>query len=228
MDLESDIFCLGHVSVDIIINRKTLTNLRSGGNINSQELTIYGGGDAANVSFWLGTLKTSVSLIGVIADDHSGHFLKKELRDANVRCRLKISKQFPTAINLVIVESDGERSFIRNNEIQKELKWEDIPFEAIEKSRLFYTSAYVIENSPVKNAINRLFRLIKRNVNSTTPMTMFNLASYTTVEKFKTDIRSNILPYTDILVGNKDEYSILAFNTQNGSYFDYFSIGNEI
>ncbi|MHA2244074.1 MAG: carbohydrate kinase family protein [Candidatus Hodarchaeales archaeon] len=227
MDFTKEVFCLGHISVDIFVNRLTLSHLRLGGTIDSQELAIHGGGSAANISFWLGKLDTRVSLIGVIGNDQAGNFLKNELEEANVRCKLKISKRFPTATILIIVEPDGERSFIINRPSQDEYEWEDLPLKNIMKGSLFYTSAYTIENPPIKNVIERLFKQIKGN-SLTKTMTMFNLAAFTTVEKCKRDIESEILPYTDILVGNKDEYTILTSNKDNLTKIDPNSIGNEI
>ncbi|MHA2226192.1 MAG: carbohydrate kinase family protein [Candidatus Hodarchaeales archaeon] len=227
MDITNRVFCLGHISVDIFINRLNLDDLRIGGCINSQDLGIYGGGDTANVSFWLGKLGVPISLIGVIANDPAGNFVKTELEKANVTCELKYSKEHPTASILIIVEPDGERSFIINGASQDELEWDDIPLKDILNGRLFYTSAYTIENPPIKNVIKRVFKQIKTD-SSTSTLTMFNLAAFTTVEKYKTEIKSKILPYTDILVGNIDEYNILTFNNKDPSQSDFFSIGKKI
>ena len=209
MKSKKEVFCLGHISVDIFVDRLALNNLRLGGCIDSHNLAIQGGGDAANVSFWLGKLKTVVSMIGIIGDDPAGTFLRNELESVNVNCQLKISKQFPTGTILIIIEPDGERSFIANQKIHNHIEWNDLSLDKVLNSILFYTSGYNIENPPTKNTIKRLFRQIKSNHNST-PLTMFNLAAYTTVEKFKEEIISTILPYTDILVGNKKEFEALV------------------
>lgn len=214
MILQKEVFCLGHISVDIFVNRLTLSHLRLGGTMDSQELTIHGGGSAANISFWLGKLNTPVSLIGVIGNDQPGNFLRNELEEANVRCKLKISKRFPTATILIIVEPDGERSFIINRPSQDDYEWEDLPLKGIMKGSLFYTSAYTIENPPIKNVIEKLFKSIKRNKSSST-LTMFNLAAYTTIERFKSEINTKILPYLDILVGNRDEFEALVSNSKD-------------
>lgn len=214
MNFQKEVFCLGHISVDIFINRLTLGNLRLGGCISSQELAIYSGGDVANVSFWLGKLETPVSMMGIIANDSAGNFVKNELENANVKCRLKLSKRFPTATILIIVEPDGERSHIINSKSQDDLEWKDLPLNDILKSKLFYTSGYTIENPPIKDVIYRLFKSIKRNKSSLT-LTMFNLAAYTTIERFKSEINTNILPYLDILVGNRDEFEALVSNSKD-------------
>jgi len=225
--IQKQVFCLGHISVDIFINRLTLNNLKLGGCIDSKELAIYGGGDVANVSFWLGKQKVPVSLIGIIADDTAGNFVKKELEEANVECRLKISTEFPTATILIIVEPDGERSHITNSKSQDDLEWKDLPLDDILRSSLFYTSGYTIENYPIKGVVYRLFQYIKGNMNSTI-LTMFNLAAYTTIEKFKPEVMTHILPHTDILVGNRDEFETLVNNQKNKGKQDIQEMGSSI
>lgn len=227
MKPKKEVFCLGHISIDIFVDRLALNNLRLGGCIDSNNLTIQGGGDAANVSFWLGKLETAVSMIGIIGDDPAGNFLKNELENVNVNCQLKISKQFPTGTILIIIEPNGERSFIANQKIHDYIEWDDLPLDNVLNSDLFYTSGYNIQNPPTKNTIKRLFRQIKSNHNST-PLTMFNLAAYTTVENFKEEIVSTILPYTDILVGNKKEFEALVGSLKPSSVNYVFDIGRKI
>ena len=43
------VFCLGHISVDFFIHRKDLAALKIGGCISSPNLSLQGGGVAANV-----------------------------------------------------------------------------------------------------------------------------------------------------------------------------------
>lgn len=209
------------------MDRLTLNNIRLGGCIDSHNLAIHGGGDVANVSFWLGKLKTPVSMIGIIGDDPAGNFVRNELENINVKCRLKISKQFPTATVLIIVEPDGERSHIANRKIQDNIEWKDIPVEDIVKCNLFYTSGYTILNPPIKDVIYKLFKNIKRNKTSPT-LTMFNLAAYNTIERFKTEIKEKILPYLDILVGNRDEFEALVNDSKDGRKYDILEIGKII
>ena len=209
MQIEGRIFCLGHISVDIIVHRTALDDLRVGGCVSSKDIGIFSGGDAANVSYWLGKLKMPITMIGVIGDDPSGSLLKTDLEKANVECRLKYSQKYPSSSILIIVEPDGERSHIINGQSQNDLELGDIPLEDILKGNLFYTSAYTIENDPIRSAVKELFNKIK-NSNHPQTKTMFNLAAYTTVETHTDFIKSNILPYVDILVGNTDEFTVLA------------------
>jgi len=224
---KKEIYCLGHISVDIFIHRSKLNNLRIGGRIDSQELGIYGGGCDANVSFWLGKLGNQVSMVGVIANDPAGNFLKNELESVNVKCCLKFSKNYSTAVILIIVEPDGNRSFIINGESQNGLEWEDLPLEDILDSKLFYTSAYTLEKPPVKDTVKRLFYMIKKKEPSA-PLTMFNLAAYTTVEKRRSEIKDDILPNTNILVGNRDEFDVLVNNNRNYTKMNNFEIIRKI
>jgi sugar/nucleoside kinase (ribokinase family) len=194
--------------VDYIIHRKDLTSLKIGGCISSPNLSLQGGGVAANVSYWLGTLGSDVSMIGVIADDPAGFFLKKDLERVNVKCHLKTSIKNPSASILIVVEDGGERSFIINGECLDELLIEDVPLDEIQGGNLFYTSAYNIEKSPIKNTVIEILKMSKVEEKLSFEV-LFNLAAYTTVENHKSTLRKEILPYVDILIGNREEYSAL-------------------
>jgi len=202
------IFCLGHISVDVFIHKTDLKDLRIGGCISSPNLSILGGGVAANVAYWLGSLGTHVSMIGVISDDPSGLLLRNDLEKAGVNCILKISEHNSSASILIIVEENGERSFIINGKCLDELTIEDVPIEEIHGNNLFYTSAYNIENPPISNTVMEVLKLSKINESSSFEV-IFNLAAYTTVERFQDRIKEHILPYTDILLGNLEEYQTL-------------------
>ena len=202
------VFCLGHISVDFFIHRKDLAALKIGGCISSPNLSLQGGGVAANVSYWLGVLGTDVSMIGVIADDPAGYFLNKDLERVDVKCYLKSSTINPSASILIMVEDGGERSFIINGKCLDEIVMEDVPIEEIQGGNLFYTSAYNIENSPIKNTVKNVLKMSKGKDHSSFEV-LFNLAAYTTVESHKDMLKEDILPYVDILIGNLEEYEAL-------------------
>ena len=202
------VFCLGHISVDVFIHKTDLKDLRIGGCISSPNLSILGGGVAANVAYWLGSLGTRVSMIGVISDDPSGLLLRNDLEKVGVNCILKISDQNPSASILIIVEENGERSFIINGKCLDELTIDDVPIEEIQGNNLFYSSAYNVENPLISNTVMEVLKLSKINALSFFDV-IFNLAAYTTVERFRDRIKSYILPFTDILLGNLEEYLVL-------------------
>jgi ribokinase len=145
-------------------------------------------------------------MIGVIADDPAGFFLQKDLERVNVNCYLKISKQNPSSSILIVVEEDGERSFIINGKCLDELTLDDVPLNKIQGGNFLYTSAYNIENPPINLTVKEL---LKKSKGKNPFEVMFNLAAYTTVEKFREKIQTEILPFTDILVGNKEEFETL-------------------
>ncbi|NHJ02631.1 MAG: carbohydrate kinase family protein [Candidatus Heimdallarchaeota archaeon] len=202
------IFCLGHISIDVFIHRKDLNDLKIGGCISSPNLSIQSGGTEANVSFWLGKLGVNVSMIGVIADDPLGHFLQKDLERANVKCYLKKSIVNPSSSILIVVEETGERSFIINGKCLNELELVDVPIKEIQGGNLFYTSAYNIENLPIRNTVKEIIKISKENEEQAFEVA-FNLAAYTTVERNNNLLKQDVLPYVDILIGNYKEYKSL-------------------
>jgi len=157
-------------------------------------------------------------MIGVISDDPSGLLLRNDLEKVGVNCILKISEQNPSASILVIVEENGERSFIINGDCLDELTLDDVPLDEFQKGDLLYTSAYNIEKSPIKDTIKELLVFSKRNTTNKFEI-MFNLAAFTTVENFKTRILEDVLPYVDILIGNYEEYCVLSSEAPLPSHF---------
>ncbi|MHA1214651.1 MAG: carbohydrate kinase family protein [Candidatus Hodarchaeales archaeon] len=206
---EPKIVCMGHISVDVIIKRKNVEKLQVGGCVETSDLSLSTGGDVANVSYWIGNLGHSIDFIGVVGKDEVAKFLKRDLEEAGVRLHLKYTEKNPSAIILILVEEDGERSHIINGKSQEEIKWEDLPLQDIETCSLFYTSAYTIEKSPIKDTIKKLFKHLKKVEDKKRPKIMFNFAAYTTVERELDAIKKEILPNVDILVGNLEEYSTL-------------------
>jgi len=204
----SKVMCLGHISADIIIHRSNLERLKIGGTIQSNDLRISGGGSAANVAFWMGVLNQRVEFIGVIGNDLSGLFLKSELDRVNVKSHFKYSKKYPSASILIIVEPNGERSFIINGKSQDDLEWEDLPLSDIKSSKIFYTSAYTLENPPICNTMIELLEFIQISKKEK-PEVILNLAAYTTVKKQLSRLRSKVLGNIDILIGNIAEYQEL-------------------
>ncbi len=205
----SKVMCLGHISVDIIIHRSNLERLKIGGTIQSDDPIISCGGSAANVAFWMGVLQQNVEFIGVIAKDLSGRFLKAELERVNVKTHLKYSKKYPSASILIIVESNGERSCIINGKSQNDLEWEDLPLNDIISSKIFYTSAYTLENPPICNTIIDLLDFIQTRKKEK-PEVILNLAAYTTVKRQSSRLGSKVLKNIDILIGNLAEYQELV------------------
>ncbi|MFW9855840.1 MAG: carbohydrate kinase family protein [Candidatus Thorarchaeota archaeon] len=224
--LSDRIFCLGHISVDIFISRATLeeTSTKIGGCIQSQDLVMCGGGDAANVAYWLAVKGRPVSFLGVIAKDPMGEFLRSDLEQVGVNCFLKQSQDYPTASILAIIEPNGERSFVLNGESQNELLWKDLPLTQMLQSSIIYTSAYTLEKDPVKSTMMRLFQHVKQQEKKS-PEVIFNLASFTTVENCRDEIIKGILPFTDILIGNRDEFHLLV---QHSVGFECSKVGLQL
>ncbi|MFW9780055.1 MAG: carbohydrate kinase family protein [Candidatus Heimdallarchaeota archaeon] len=221
--LNNRIFCLGHISVDIFISRATLEEISAkiGGCIQSQDLVMHGGGDAANVAYWLAAKGRPVSFFGVIAKDPMGEFLRNDLEQVGVNCFLKKSQDYPTASILVIIEPNGERSFVQNGESQNDLLWKDLPLTQIFQSGIIYTSAYTLERNPIKSTMKRLFQYIKHQEKKS-PEVIFNLASFTTIEKCRDEIINGILPFTDILIGNRNEFLLLV---QHSKWKEWSKVG---
>lgn len=210
MKIQKNVFCIGHVSIDILISRKMLNSIELGGSISSSDIKLAPGGVAANVSYWLGKLNTSVNFFGMVGNDFEAKIIKNDLESVGVNHILKTSK-YPSALILSVIEPNGERSFIINGKSQDDLYWKDLPLETIMDSSAFYCSAYIIQRSPIRETVMKLIKYIKET-NQNFPEILFNLAAHTAISGHRDSLLNSILPFVDILVGNCEEYSKLLFD----------------
>lgn len=85
------------------------------GSLPAQDIAISFGGDALNEATILSRLEKTVQFISVIGQDEAGAMILQHLKQCGIRTgHVTQSPDFPTGVNLVLVDSQGERSFITN------------------------------------------------------------------------------------------------------------------
>jgi ribokinase len=100
---------LGDLMVDIVA--RVGGPLARGGDTPA-EVSVRGGGSAANVAAWAAALGTPVALVCNVGDDERGRAAVAELRAARVQVHARVDPQRPTGTCLVVVEPDGERTML--------------------------------------------------------------------------------------------------------------------
>ncbi|MCM8820934.1 MAG: sugar kinase, partial [Candidatus Omnitrophica bacterium] len=98
------------------------------------------GGCAANTGIVLSRLGVNVAIGGKVGDDNLGRFIVNKLKEEKRidTSRIKTSKKKTTSGTLVLVHSDGERSFIHSIGANSDLHLEDIDFEYIQSFPLLH------------------------------------------------------------------------------------------
>jgi ribokinase len=98
---------LGDLMVDVVT--RTSGPLARGSDTPAQ-ITVQGGGSAANVAAWAAWLGAPVTLVCRVGDDERGRAAVTELRGVNVRATMDPER--PTGTCVVLVEPGGERTML--------------------------------------------------------------------------------------------------------------------
>jgi ribokinase len=100
---------LGDVMVDVVAR---LGSPIARGSDAPAQISLGGGGSAANVAAWLAAAGVSPTLVGRVGDDQRGREARAALIAAGVDAQLTTDPQLPTGTCIVIVEPEGERTML--------------------------------------------------------------------------------------------------------------------
>jgi sugar/nucleoside kinase (ribokinase family) len=95
---------------------------------------LYSGGSAASTGYGLAHFGVRTAVVGRIGVDGFGDFIENEAREHGADCLLVWDDDAATSASLVIVDADGERSFIHALGANANLTPDDVPLEDL-KSR---------------------------------------------------------------------------------------------
>lgn len=110
-----DVLCIGIACVDVLIKGADLTASFENESIHADSVTMAVGGDAANEAIVLSNLGHDTQLMCGIGSDGVGRFIREYVEKSGVDMKSSIEKQDgESAINLIIVHSDGQRNFINS------------------------------------------------------------------------------------------------------------------
>ena len=167
------------------------------------------GGDALNEAIVLSRLGKKVQWISKVGDDDAGRRILNYAAENNlpVDC-VKVEAGLETGVNIVLVDSNGERHFLTNPRSSlRKLSEEDIlPYVDGMAEIVSFASMFV---SPLLDiaATERIFRRIK----STSRILAFDTTRPKNNETL--DDLSTILPYADYFFPNEEEVASLTGET---------------
>ena len=107
-----DVVCLGILVADVIA--RPFDEQPPGGSLALlEEVTLHGGGCALNTASVLRTLGTEAAVVGKVGADAFGDFLLGLLDERGVRREGVVrDERTPTSATVVLVDSEGERTFL--------------------------------------------------------------------------------------------------------------------
>lgn len=158
--MENRVFCFGIIVGDFL--GKPIESIPEKGKLvltDRMELQI--GGCATNTGIVLSRLGVNVTISGKVGDDNLGRFIVNKLNEEKRvdTSQIKISKNKTTSGTIVLVHSDGERSFIHSVGANSDLQLEDIDFEFMKTFPLLHIAGALLmpgfDGKPLAETLKR-------------------------------------------------------------------------
>lgn len=139
-----DVACIGILTADCIA--KPVDKIPEPGKLGLiDSLKLYTGGCATNAAIDLAKLGAKVAIIGMVGDDGFGNFMIGELEKYQVDTKgLKVSDEAGSSASVVIVNPEGERSFIHTVGANAKFSEKDVDFSVIEESDIVFVAGTML------------------------------------------------------------------------------------
>ena len=164
------------------------------------------GGSAANTIAGLAALGGDVGFIGKVCDDKLGDIFRHDITAAGVTYfTAPLAGEPPTALCLIVVTPDGERTMNTFLGASVELGPNDVDRDLIASARITYLEGYLWDRPKAKEAF-RTAATIARESGRKVALTLSDVFC---VERHRDSFRELIDSHVDILFGNEDEMRAL-------------------
>ena len=197
----SRILCIGDAALDVIV--KMQTEIHVGSDTTSQ-ISMHGGGAAANTATWLAQLGHSVFFSCRLGDDAAGHAISSEFDLWKIEHQKTFLENEKTGVVVVLVDDKGDRTMFPDSGANSGISERDLPelrgFDAA------YLSGYSLFNPLSTNGVLRMVNEIK-DVGITL---IFDPASVGTMMAFNRKRVLETLTHMDITIMNEDEARYIA------------------
>lgn len=201
----AEIIIVGAAIVDVIARPVSEDVFQTGSNP-MEEICMTTGGDALNEALILAKLGKNVRLETIVGTDDAGNLVKAKCMEHGLCIENRqIKPEIPTGINVVLVEENGERSFLTNpHGSLRALAMEDIqmPFEQDAKI-LCFASIFVFPKLRTKELAQIFSQAKKQGMIVCADMT--KRKNNETVEEMQ-----EALSYIDYLFPNEEEACLLT------------------
>ena len=215
--MSHDVIIIGASIIDIPVGPVDASVFQSGSHP-VERLTFHTGGDAINEAIVLSHLGADVKLISKIGDDLGGRYILEQCHRHHINTdSFIIDPTIDTGVNVVLVEPDGERSFITSSRGSlRQLKPDDIHFDDFSQaSVLCFASIFVFPFfTPADYA--RVFAAAKER-GVTLCADMKKCKHMETVD----DLRE-ALPYLDFIFPNLEEAQMVTGKDDPDDMADVF------
>ena len=197
----SRILCIGDAALDVIVKMQTEIHI---GSDTASQISMHGGGAAANTATWLAQLGHSVFFSCRLGDDAAGRAISSEFDLWKIEHRKTFLENEKTGVVVVLVDDKGDRTMFPDSGANSGISERDLPdlrgFDAA------YLSGYSLFNPLSTNGVLRMVNEI-REVGI--PL-IFDPASVGTMLAFNRKRVIETLAHMDITIMNEDEARYIA------------------
>ena len=193
--------CIGDAALDVIVKMQTEIHV---GSDTASQISMHGGGAAANTATWLAELGHSVFFSCRLGDDAAGRAIANEFDQWGIEYRKEFLVNEKTGMVVVLVNNKGERTMFPDSGANSGIDERNLPplvgFDAA------FLSGYSLFNHLSTSGVLRMISLIKE---AKIPL-IFDPASVGTMTSFGRDRVLELLPYMDIAIMNDDEARFIS------------------
>ena len=197
----SRFLCIGDAALDVIV--KMQTELHVGSDTSSQ-ISMHGGGAAANTATWLANLGHSVYFSCRLGNDAAGRAIAAEFDQWGIEYRKEFLTNEKTGVVVVLVNNAGERTMFPDSGANSGIDEKNLPplvgFDAA------FLSGYSLFNPLSTSGVLRMISMIKA---ANIPL-IFDPASVGTMTSFGRERVLEMLSVMDIAIMNDDEARFIA------------------
>lgn len=154
-----EVTCLGILVADVV--GKPIDTYPERGRLNLVErMELHSGGCAANTGVSLAKIGIRTAVIGKVGKDGFGDFLVQVLQKHGIDTRgVKRDEREATSATMVMVHSDGERSFLHYIGANAALRLEDVDMDIVRQSKVLHVAGALvmpgIDGEPTADLLRR-------------------------------------------------------------------------
>ena len=131
-----DVLNIGIIVADIPVKLPVSTLDFKADTIRVSEIDMTAGGDAANSSIVLAGLEKKVALLGALGNDGTGNLVRGIIKSKGVDTGyVRMKEGVQTSISIVLVNSEGDRTFVCTRGNNMTLCLQDLDFSLIGQTR---------------------------------------------------------------------------------------------
>lgn len=155
----AEIACLGILVADLI--GRPIDQLPQRGRLGLVDnMTLHVGGCAANTGIDLARLGVETAVLGKVGEDGLGDFVAKTLHDEGIDVRGVVrDRSVNTSATMVIVDSEGERTFLHYLGGNAAFRADDVAWDVIQGCRIVHVAGALVmpsfDGAPMAEVLRR-------------------------------------------------------------------------